>query len=325
MRQAALPAAALAALLAGCAGSPRLAEGLPAAAPRSVELASVPFHPQEDYQCGPAALATALGASGVAVDPATLAPQTYLPRRRGTLQADLIGAARRHGRVAYVLPENGDALVAELGEGRPVLLLQNLGSDLLPVWHYAVLIGYDAGRNVAILRSGRQQRLEMRWQRFAASWHRAGRWAIAVLPPEAIPAHATPARYLEAAAGLESARQLEAAATAYDTAIARWPEEPHFWLGRGNVAYAAVQLESAADHFLRAIQLAPQDAAARNNLALTLADAGCFDEARRQLGRAVAFAADTPLMKAVEDSRERIRVLMESGGSCRLADRAWPD
>jgi tetratricopeptide (TPR) repeat protein len=325
MRKAAPPAAVLAALLAGCAGSPRLSEGLPPAAPRSIELASVPFHPQEEFQCGPAALATVLGASGVAVDPATLAPQTYLPKRKGTLQADLIGAARRHGRVAYVLPEHGDALVAELREGRPVLLLQNLGSDLLPRWHYAVLVGYDTERNVAILRSGRKQRLEMRWQRFAASWHRAGRWAIAVLPPEAIPAHATPAKYLEAVAGLESARQFDVAAAAYDTAIARWPEEAHFWLGRGNVAYAAGELESAVDKYLRAILLAPRDAAARNNLALTLADGGCFDESRHQLERAGEFAAGTPLMKSVEDSRERIRLLTESGGTCRLADRVWPD
>ena len=325
MRHAALPAATLAALLAGCAGSPRLAEGLPAAAPRSVELASVPFHPQEDFQCGPAALATVLGASGVAIEPAALAPQTYTPRRKGTLQADLIGAARRHGRVAYVLPEHGDALVAELSEGRPVLLLQNLGSELLPVWHYAVLIGYDADRNVAVLRSGGRQRLEMRWQRFAASWHRAGRWAISVLPPEAIPAHATAAEYLDAVAGLEAAGQRRAAATAYDAAIARWPEEPLFWLGRGNVAFADGELEAAADRYLRAILLAPQDAAARNNLALALADAGCLDEARRQLERAAAFAAGTPLMRSVDDSRERIRSQMQSGGSCRLANRAWPD
>lgn len=325
MRRAALPAAALAALLAGCAGSPRLAEGLAPAAPRSIELASVPFHPQEDFQCGPAALATVLAASGVSASPSALAPRTYLPQRKGTLQADLIGAARRHGRIAYVLPEHGDALVAELTEGRPVLLLQNLGSGLLPRWHYAVLVGYDADRNVAILRSGRERRLEMRWQRFAVSWHLAGRWAVAVLPPEAIPAQATAARYLEAVAGLEAAGERKAAAAAYDAAVARWPEEPLFWLGRGNVAYADGELETAAGRYVRAIGLAPQDAAARNNLALVLADAGCVDEARRQLERAAALATGTALVSSIEDSRARLRQLAPSGTSCRLADRAWPD
>ncbi|HXV40877.1 MAG TPA: PA2778 family cysteine peptidase [Steroidobacteraceae bacterium] len=325
MNRAALPAAALIAGLAGCAASPPLADGLSPQAPRSIELSAVPFFPQEEYQCGPAALATMLVASGVDVAPPALAPQVFLPGRQGSLQAELIGATRRHGRVPYLLAETAHELVAELAEGRPVLVLQNLGARRLPRWHYAVLVGYDAEKNVAILRSGRQQRLEMRWQRFATSWHRAGRWAIAVLPPEAIPAHARADRYLESVIGLEAAGQREAAASAYDTAIARWPEEPLFWLGRGNVAYAGGELEAAADKYLRAILLAPRDAAARNNLALALADAGCADEARRQLERAADFAAGTPLMNSVEDSRARIRAQADAGGACGLADRAWPD
>ena len=60
-------------------------------------------------------------------------------------------------------------------------------------------------------------------------------------------------------------------------------------------------------------------------MALTLADAGCLDEARRQLGRAAEFAAGTPLMKSVEDTGVAIRWRPEAGGGCRLADRAWPD
>lgn len=325
MRSAALPAAALAALLAGCAGSPRLAEGLPPASPRIIELSDTPFFPQEDYQCGPAALATMLRASGVEVTPAELVPQVYLPARRGSLQAELVAAARRHGRLPYPLATTAHELIAELEEGRPVLVLLNLGARLRPVWHYAVLIGYDAGHDFALLRSGRERRLEMPWEEFALAWHRAGRWAITVLPPKAIPAHATPDRYLDAVAGLEAAGQREATAAAYDTAIARWPEEPMFWLGRGNAAHAAGDLEAAADKYLRAILLAPRDAAARNNLAVTLADAGCFDEARRQLERAAEFAAGTPLMPQVDDSRERIRAQAHSTGACRLADRAWPD
>ena len=48
----------------------------------AVELAAVPFFPQEDFQCGPAALATVLAASGDATTPQALAPQSYLPQRR---------------------------------------------------------------------------------------------------------------------------------------------------------------------------------------------------------------------------------------------------
>ncbi|MGQ0428836.1 MAG: PA2778 family cysteine peptidase, partial [Gammaproteobacteria bacterium] len=282
MKPGALPAAALAAFVAGCAGSPRLAEGLPPASPRVIELTDTPFFPQEDYQCGPAALATLLRASGVEVTPAQLAPQVYLPARSGSHQAELMAAARRHNRMPYVLEQTAHELIAELEEGRPVLVLLNLGVRLRPVWHYAVLIGYDAGLDLAILRSGRERRLEMPWEKFALAWHRGGRWTITTLDPRSVPAHAGPARYLEAAAALESAGQRAAAATAYDTAIARWPDEPLAFLGRGNVAYAAGEFEPAADKYLRAIQLAPDNAAARNNLAQVLADLGCIVEARRQ-------------------------------------------
>lgn len=324
--RAALPAAALFAALAGCAVSPPLANGIPAALPRTLELRDTPFFPQEEYQCGPAALAAVLGASGIHVQPEALAPQVYLPKRRGSLQTELIGASRRHARLAYLLPGTGDALLAELSEGRPVLLLQNLGVRQIPVWHYVVLVGYDADRNVAVLRSGRRERLEMRWQRFARSWDRAGRWAMTTLPPAIIPREAEPARYLAAVAGLEAAGNRRAAALSYDAAIARWPEEPLAWLGRGNVAYADGDRIAAAAAYARAATLAPSDAATRNNLAQVLADAGCTVESRRQIARAQSLASGTALASMVEATRAGIESRAQSDAAdCPFPDRRWPE
>lgn len=326
MIRTALPTAALFVSLAGCAASPPLADGLPPEMPRALELRDTPFFPQEDYQCGPAALATVLRASGVAVNPDSLAPQVFLPKRRGSLQAELIGATRRQGRLAYQLPGNGDALLSELAEGRPVLLLQNLGVRQIPIWHYAVLVGYDTDRNVAVLRSGRRERHEIRWQRFARSWHRAGRWALTTLAPGVIPREADPARYMEAVAGIEAAGNRQAAAVSYDAAIARWPDEPIAWIGRGNVAYADGDRTAAADAYARAATLAPGDAAARNNLAQILADAGCVDEARRQLERALALAAGTALASTIEATRVSIETEgRSSAAACAFPDRHWPD
>jgi tetratricopeptide (TPR) repeat protein len=324
--RAALPLAVLLVGLSGCAASPPLASGLPAGRPSAIELRDTPFFPQEDYQCGPAALATVLNASGVETRPEALTPQVYLPGRRGTLQAELIGAARRHGRLPYLLAQTGQALIAELDEDRPVLVLQNLGFESIPIWHYAVLIGYDASRNVAVLRSGRRERLEMRWQRFAGSWHRAGRWAIVVLEPGVIPADAEAARYLQAVAGLEAAGQRRAAAQSYDAALARWPEEPLAWLGRGNVSYAEGELTAAADAYARAVTLSPDNAAARNNLAQALADAGCPAEARRQLDLAAAHAEGSALAAAIEETRARLDAAGDVPATeCQLAGRSWPE
>lgn len=317
--------ATLAVALAGCATSPPLADGLPATARRAIELDATPYFPQEDYQCGPAALATLLTASGVEVAPGTLAPEVYLPERRGSLSIELVGAARRHGRLPYVLATTADEMVQELEAGRPVLVLQNLGATRLPRWHYAVLIGYDADRNVAVLRSGRERRLEMKWQRFAGTWHRGGRFAMTTLRPGEIPVHAEPARFIAAAAGLEAAGQRRAAAAAFDAAIARWPTAPHAWLGRGNVAYADGDRAAAADAWSRAIMLDPADAAARNNLAELLLEAGCLDESRRQVERASALAQGTALESAVSESRSKINATVRAASRCQFEDRAWPD
>ncbi|WP_405234521.1 PA2778 family cysteine peptidase [Lentisalinibacter salinarum] len=119
-----------------------------------VELVRVPFFPQDEYQCGPAALATVLTHSGVDVTPAQLVSHVYVPDRRGSLQAEMLAATRSHGRVPYVLPENLAPILAELRDGHPVLLLQNLGLARWPVWHYAVLVGFDPAAEKVLMRSG---------------------------------------------------------------------------------------------------------------------------------------------------------------------------
>ena len=64
----------------------------------------------------------------------------------------LIGASRRFGRIPYIIDPRLDALVAELRQGRPVLVLQNYGVESLPVYHYSVVIGVRPDETV-ILRS----------------------------------------------------------------------------------------------------------------------------------------------------------------------------
>ncbi len=86
-------------LLAACVGPQGNPRAQPAPeTPREVELGAVPFFAQEDYQCGPAALAMVLGYSGLAVRPEDLMAQVYAPARQGSLPPAMLSAARRHGR-----------------------------------------------------------------------------------------------------------------------------------------------------------------------------------------------------------------------------------
>ncbi|HXF65419.1 MAG TPA: PA2778 family cysteine peptidase [Burkholderiales bacterium] len=280
----------LAVLLAGCAGpqARALLAQPPAGLPERVELEHVPFYPQQRYQCGPAALATVLVHSGVAVTPEALVPQVYLPAREGSLQAEMLAAARRHGRLAYALAPRLADVLAEVAAGTPVVVLQNLSPGFFPRWHYAVVVGYDLAREEIVLRSGTTRRLAMALAAFERSWARSGHWAMLVAPPGKLPATAVEQRYLTAAAALERSAP-EAAQAAYATALERWPANLLALIGRGNAAYAMKDLAAAEAAYREAIRHHPQAADAWNNLAQVLSELGRREEALAAAERAVAI------------------------------------
>lgn len=269
-------------LVAGCAGTPALP---PAAAAPAVYL-EVPFHPQTEHHCGPAALAGVLAWSGIEVAPERLGEEVYLPTRKGALQAELVAAARRRGRLPYVLEPDFGALLAELDAGHPVLVLQNLAFAWMPQWHYAVVIGRDGDE--LILHSGRTPDYRVARTTFEATWQRAGRWGMVVLPPGELPATAEPVRLLGAVAALEALGHHAAAERGYRAAVERWPEAHTARLGLAAALYGGGR-HSEAEQTLRALLAElPDWGPALNNLAHLLAERGAFDEAEQLARRAVA-------------------------------------
>lgn len=272
----------------------------------SVELSATPFFPQTDYQCGPAALATMLVASGVATSPDELVDDVYLPGRRGSLATEMVAATRVHGRIPYVLDPSPDAVLAELAAGHPVLVLQKLGAGPWPGWHYAVVVGHERDSRELLLRSGQQRRLAMSVQKFAATWDRGGRFAMVTLEPGRLPATAEPGRYMEAAAGLEAKGKLPEARMAYGAAASRWPQEVLPRLGLANVDAAAGKLELAEQGYREVLRLDPGNVAARNNLADVLLRLGCPESAAVEVAAARRLAANGPLASSVEATAARI-------------------
>ena len=291
-------------------------EGEAGPLPARVELQPVPFFPSDDDQCGPAALATVLNHQGVRVDPARLRPQVYLPGRKGSLQAEVLALPARYGLLAVRLPASPAGLLRELAAGHPVLVLQNLGLDSLPQWHYAVLVGYDLDRREVYLRSGDRRRRVRGWDLFLASWMRAGRWAVVVLQPGELPATATPAAVVKAASALERDGHLAAARKAYVAATRRWPRSQLAWAGLGNAAYSADDFETAASAYRRALELRPGDPRLMNNLALALAQRGCRDQALAWIACALRQRPDDAGLLA---TRAEIRGLEASEVSCAAA------
>lgn len=259
---------------------------------QSVELADVPFFPQQDYQCGPAALATVLNAAGVAITPEALVPQVYLPGRKGSLQVEMLAATRRNGMLAYELaPELAD-LITEVAAGNPVVVLENFGVPISPLWHYAVVVGYDIDAGELVLRSGLKRRETMPLVLFERLWSHSDYWAMLALPASRLPATATESRYLSAAQALEKSGQLKTAKTAYLTLLTRWPQSLVGRMGLGNAAYALGDRAQAEQAFRRAALDHEQSAPAFNNLAQTLADQGKYPEALNAARRAVSLGGE---------------------------------
>lgn len=277
----------------------------PAAAPPAVELTNVPFHPQDEYQCGPAALATLLGASGIEVAPDDLVAEVYIPARKGSLQTELLAATRQRGRIAHVLEPSIEALVRELAAQRPVLVLLNLGVRSWPIWHYAVVIGYEQDSHALLLRSGTTERQRLSLRRFSGAWERADRWAYVALRAGDLPASGTGERYAAAVADFETV-DAAAALRAYEAGIARWPDAPLLRLGAANVLLAQGRTAAAESALTELLRIAPADAAAHNNLAELLSLRGCRDAALAQIDLAREAARNSPLAQGIEQTAAEI-------------------
>ena len=282
-----------------------LREALPQGVPEKVELTAVPFFPQDEYQCGPAALATALASFGVKVTPEELVPQVYIPQRKGSLQVEMLAAARRHGLVSYTLAPRFEDLLRELAAGNPVIVLQNLG--LREGWHYAVAVGYDYESGELLLRSGTTERQVLPFTVHEMVWKRSGYWAMLALPPERIPATANEQRWLGAIAAVERAGNPAAARVAYQRFLERWPQNVNAAVGLANTHHALGALAEAERVLRAALQRDPDSVIALNNLAQTLSDQGKQEEALSFIERAVDRTAGSPFAAAVEETRETIR------------------
>lgn len=280
----------LALLLSACA-SPQLSAlraAPPPDLPAVAEVQGVPFFPQEDYQCGPAALAMVAQFAGVRATPESLKSEVYLPARQGSLQIEMLAAARRQGLLAVTLPPALPALLRQVAAGQPVVVLQNLSLPFAPLWHYAVVIGYDLPSQTLRLHSGLNERLEMPLSTFEHTWARGQHWAMVALPPHTVPAGMEPQAWLRAAAALEPV-QPEAAHQAYASASRVWPMEPAAWLGLGNTHYRQGRLQEAAQAFEAATRTLPGFADAWNNLAQVRFEQTRWEDAAQAIARAVAL------------------------------------
>jgi ABC-type bacteriocin/lantibiotic exporter with double-glycine peptidase domain len=148
-------------------------------------ISGVPFIPQEEFQCGPAALAMVLQYYGAAVGADEIARELYLPSVRGVLNLDLEFYARRRGFEARAFVGTLDRVKTELQRGRPLIVFQDLGVPLYPVPHFAVLLGYGDRVGAVVLHSGLRAYRVVSYADFERSWARRRAWTLLITPRDA--------------------------------------------------------------------------------------------------------------------------------------------
>ncbi|MEO8142678.1 MAG: PA2778 family cysteine peptidase [Betaproteobacteria bacterium] len=292
-----MAALAAAFCLGGCISLPQseaLRASPPAGLPARVELTQVPFHAQDDFLCGPASLAMVFNAAGVAAaNVESVTPMVYLPGRQGSLQAEMLGATRRTGLVAYPLAPRLEDVLREVAAGAPVVVLLNLALKLVPVWHYAVIVGYDLDKREVIVRSAKRARDEWSFSFLEFFWQESDYWSMLALPPGRLPATAREAEFALAVAALEQAGRRAEARASYRALLARWPDNLVGLIGLGNVEYNLQDMAAAERAFRRASEAHPKSEIAWNNLAHVLAILGRLADAEVAARTAVALEGPT--------------------------------
>jgi tetratricopeptide (TPR) repeat protein len=307
LQQAGLLGGLLLLLLTGCA-APQTRGILQQAntLPEQAFISDVPFYPQEKFYCGPASLAMMLNWAGIPANQEDIAKLIYTPGRQGTLPVDILSGSRRNGALAVEVNTLHD-LLNEIAAGHPVLVFQNLGLKMFPIWHFAVVIGYDLNERTLILHSGVDSQRFTDLYTFEKTWQRAEYWAVTIMQADSLPKAATELSVLKAASGLEQAGQYNAAITAYNSISERWPQSTIAHIGLGNTYYKLGNFSAAARSFKMATQIDTSNAAAWNNLANALAAQGLYQDAVTAAHNAVANSGveDTIYRNTLEEISTR--------------------
>lgn len=146
-------------------------------------ITTVPFIPQEAFQCGPAALAMVLRYWGAAADPEEIGRALYLPSARGVLNLELEFEARRRGFRTEAFQGTLERAKGELRRGRPLIVFQDLGLGRVSVPHFAVLLGYDDRAEVVVLHSGTTPYHVLSYAEFLRTWAARRGWSLLITPP----------------------------------------------------------------------------------------------------------------------------------------------
>jgi ABC-type bacteriocin/lantibiotic exporter with double-glycine peptidase domain len=133
----------------------------------------VPFVMQDTQYCGPASLSSVLSYYGDTLDQKTIGKAVYSPKLHGALITDL----ENYGKGRGFQTKSGQGHTADikkfLSEGKPVIVLVDLGLWVISKPHYLVVYGYNEQGFAA--HNGFEAAKLYLYEEFEKIWESAGR------------------------------------------------------------------------------------------------------------------------------------------------------
>lgn len=271
---------------------------------------NVPFIPPRSELCGSTSIemVASYWQSTTAYVPklttSELDSRTLIPAKGGTLQIEIATAARAGGLIAYPLEPTYEALFSELSAYHPVIVLVNRSFSWHPMWHYAPVIGYDEAKRNILVHFSDQPNEALSLATFAALWKRSGNWGVILLPPGELPVSVSSKVFLRSVYDFEKSGDAEGAIRAYQSALARWPDNTDILFALANTEYNASHLIEAEANYRKLLVMNPSHPLALNNLAMVLCRSHRSDEALKLLDKVVSD--ETKIQSLVKASREEI-------------------
>jgi tetratricopeptide (TPR) repeat protein len=289
--------------------------------PRSMEptssatvIETVPLRTWGDNTCGSAALSSVLTHYGDPVTEAELDEIFQKGRAGGVVSIDLLIEARRRGFDAELVKGDETLVLENLGEGTPVILMiqvADLPGENRDLYHYVIADGYDPEKGLIRLQFGDGK---ARWTKLSTlerPWKGAGH-ATFIVRPASLEKGLRQAVLLEEKGSLAEARDL------YRQLADKHPESALPWTNLGNVQARLGARSEAEAAYREALEIAPGDRDAANNLAWLLYEERRLHEAEPLARKAAESVGPDPHL-----AWDTLGHVLSARGECSAAGSAW--
>ncbi|MBI5235640.1 MAG: C39 family peptidase [Deltaproteobacteria bacterium] len=145
-------------------------------------IKDVPFFPQNEYKCGPAAIASVFSFWGTLTTIEQASVAVYQEKLKGSLPIDLFLYAKEAGFEADYYKGSMADLKRNIDAGVPLIVFLNLGFKIYPVGHYVVVTGYDDAKRVVIAHSDMSMNAEFGYDALADAWEKNGFATLRIRP-----------------------------------------------------------------------------------------------------------------------------------------------